>query len=69
MVAMQRAEPTGVPCCADFNARARAENFTPEELPQVMDYLHEVGVKGYVTLNILVSDVSSQEAVEESEKG
>ena len=37
-----------------FNARARAANFTVEELPGVMEFLHRRGVKGYVTLNTLV---------------
>ena len=37
-----------------LNARARAKNFSPEELPELMDYLHLRGVKGYVTLNTLV---------------
>ena len=35
------------------NARARAVNFDPAELPEVMDLLHRRGVKGYVTLNTL----------------
>ena len=37
-----------------FNARARATNFTPETLPDVMSGLHRRGVRGYVTLNTLV---------------
>jgi len=37
-----------------FNARARAENFSEEELPEVMQYLHQRGVKGYATINTLV---------------
>ncbi len=36
------------------NARARATNFDPDELPEVMALLHRRGVKGYVTLNTLV---------------
>lgn len=36
-----------------FNARARATNFERSELPEVMAYLHQRGVKGYVTLNTL----------------
>src|SRR4051812_34759659 len=36
------------------NARARAVNFDPEELPEVMALLHRRGVRGYVTLNTLV---------------
>ncbi len=35
------------------NARARAVNFEPAELPDVMEFLHRRGVKGYVTLNTL----------------
>jgi putative protease len=35
------------------NARARAVNFDPGELPDVVDLLHRRGVKGYVTLNTL----------------
>jgi len=37
-----------------FNARARAANFSPERLPELMQFLHHRGVKGYVTLNTLV---------------
>jgi len=37
-----------------FNARARATNVSPEELPRLMAYLRSRQVKGYVTLNTLV---------------
>jgi len=37
-----------------FNARMRATNFTPEDLPRLMDFLHEHGVKGYVAFNVLI---------------
>lgn len=37
-----------------FNARMRAENFTEADLPELMQYLHRRGVKGYVTLNTLI---------------
>ncbi|MGB3766146.1 MAG: U32 family peptidase [Phormidesmis sp.] len=37
-----------------FNARMRADNFTREDLPELMAFLHGRGVKGYVTLNTLV---------------
>jgi U32 family peptidase len=37
-----------------FNARLRAHNFTLEELPEVMDYLHEREVRGYITFNTLI---------------
>ena len=37
-----------------FNARQRAENFRLEELPQLMQWLHQRGVKGFLTFNVLV---------------
>ena len=37
-----------------FNARARATNLHFDSLPEVMSFLHERGVRGYVTLNTLV---------------
>ncbi len=37
-----------------FNARARADNFTLDDLPEVMNRLHQRSVRGYVTLNTLV---------------
>jgi putative protease len=37
-----------------FNARMRAQNITEAKLPQLMEFLHRRGVKGYVTLNTLV---------------
>jgi putative protease len=37
-----------------FNARMRATNFTPEDLPRLMDFLHDHGVKGYVAFNVLI---------------
>src|SRR5438132_1273633 len=39
---------------SNFNARARAANFTPEELPEVMRFLHARNVRGFVTLNTLI---------------
>src|SRR5947199_2321222 len=39
---------------SNFNARHRAANFTIEELPDVMDYLHAHNVRGYVTFNTLI---------------
>ena len=35
------------------NARIRADNFDGADLPEVMDFLHRRGVKGYTTLNTL----------------
>ncbi|OWK41841.1 U32 family peptidase [Fimbriiglobus ruber] len=37
-----------------FNARARATNFTLDELPEVMNFLHARNVRGFVTLNTLI---------------
>ncbi|MBP3966802.1 U32 family peptidase [Paenibacillus lignilyticus] len=37
-----------------FNARARANNFHTDELPEIMAFLHSYGVKGFLTFNILV---------------
>ncbi|MCP6759481.1 MAG: U32 family peptidase [Fischerella sp. CENA71] len=45
-----------------FNARMRAENFTEAELPELMEYLHSRGVKGYVTLNTLIFPQELREA-------
>jgi len=39
---------------AGFNARARATNFTLDDLPRLMQTLHLRGLKGYATLNTLV---------------
>jgi U32 family peptidase len=37
-----------------LNARTKARNFSLEELPEFMAYLHLRGVRGFVTLNTLV---------------
>jgi len=37
-----------------FNARMRANNFTDEDLPELMDFLHAHGVRGFVTMNTLI---------------
>ncbi len=37
-----------------FNARMRAHNFTAADLPELIEFLHRRGVKGYVTFNTLV---------------
>ena len=37
-----------------FNARMRAANFRRDELPELMDWLHRRGVKGFLTVNVLV---------------
>jgi U32 family peptidase len=38
----------------DFNARLRADNFTTGDLPELMDYLHRHGVRGFVAMNTLI---------------
>lgn len=45
-----------------FNARARANNFHSDELPEVMAFLHTYGVKGFLTFNILVFEDELAEA-------
>ena len=37
-----------------FNARARAASFVPDDLPNLLGFLHRHGLRGYVTLNTLV---------------
>jgi len=37
-----------------FNARMRADNFTAEDLPELMAFLHKHGVKGYCAFNVLI---------------
>lgn len=46
-----------------FNARMRARNFTESDLPRLMEFLHERGVRGYVTFNTLVFADELAEAV------
>jgi putative protease len=45
-----------------FNARHRAANFTPDELPEVIAYLHGHNVKGYVAFNTLIFSDELDEA-------
>jgi putative protease len=37
-----------------FNARLRAANFQRQELPELMHWLHQRGVKGFLTVNVLI---------------
>jgi U32 family peptidase len=37
-----------------FNARLRADNFTTADLPELMEYLHRHGVRGFVAMNTLI---------------
>ena len=47
-----------------FNARLRADNFTEEDLPELMKFLHAHGVRGFVTMNTLIftSELEAAEA-------
>ncbi len=47
-----------------FNARARANNFRMDELPEIMAFLHSYGVKGFLTFNILVFEDELEDARE-----
>src|SRR4051812_25996539 len=38
----------------NYNARHRAQNFTLEELPAIMKFLHQRNVKGFLTFNTLI---------------
>src|ERR1041385_6341390 len=48
---------------SQFNARHRAANFTRDELPAVMAFLHRHNVRGYVTFNTLIFSDELPEAV------
>ena len=37
-----------------FNARMRADNFTEEQLPDLVRFLHEHNVRAFCTLNTLI---------------
>lgn len=37
-----------------FNARLRADNFAPGDLPELMSFLHAHGVRGFVAFNTLI---------------
>ena len=43
----------------------RAENFSEEDLPKVIQFLHQHGVKGYVTLNVLIFPEELDDAIAE----
>jgi len=48
----------------NFNARHRAENFSVEELPRIIGYLHDHNVKGFLTFNTLIFSDELPAAVE-----
>lgn len=47
-----------------FGARSFADNFSNEEIVEIIKYAHLLGVKIYVTVNTLVSDENFENAVE-----
>ncbi len=49
--------------CGQFNARQSAKNFTPQALAEAIKYCHVRGVAVHLTLNTLVSDKETAEAV------
>lgn len=51
-----------------FNARMRADNFTEDDLPELMQYLHQYGVKGFVAMNTLIFTSELESAAEQLEK-
>lgn len=46
-----------------FNARMRANNFTRENLPTLMTFLHQQGCRGYVTMNVLIFPQEIRQAI------
>ena len=47
----------------EFNARRNAQNFKKEELKEIIELCHGMGVKVYLTLNILIADTEFFNAV------
>lgn len=47
-----------------FNARARAENFTEEDLRELVPLAHRYGMKVLVTLNVLIKDVELEQLID-----
>ena len=47
-----------------FNARMRAANFRQDELPALMQWLHQRGVQGFLTVNVLVFSEELTEAAQ-----
>ena len=46
-----------------FNARMRADNFTREDLQALIPFLHSHGVRGYVTMNVLIFPAEFDQAI------
>src|SRR5205823_2633245 len=49
----------------EFNARARAENFTVEDLRELMPLAHRYGMKVLVTVNVLIKDIELGRLIDE----
>ena len=49
--------------CGPFNARQGAKNFTPQTLTEAIKYCHVRGVAVHLTLNTLVSDKETPDAI------
>ena len=47
-----------------FNARMRADNFTREDLATLVPFLHECGVRAYVTMNVLIFPAEMEQAMQ-----
>lgn len=47
-----------------FNARMRADNFKVEDLGSLMPFLHCHGVRGYVTMNVLIFPAEFKQATD-----
>ena len=47
-----------------FNARMRADNFTRDDLSTLVPFLHECGVRAYVTMNVLIFPAEMEQALE-----
>ncbi|NLT71449.1 MAG: U32 family peptidase [Verrucomicrobiaceae bacterium] len=48
-----------------FNARIRADNFTPGDLPELMYFLHRHGLRGFVAFNTLIFPSELEDAAEQ----
>ncbi len=48
-----------------FNARIRADNFTPDDLPELMSFLHRHGLRGFVAFNTLIFSSELEDAAEQ----
>lgn len=53
---------------SDFNARMRAENFTPDTMCEGVKLCHAFGAKAYITLNTLVTDRELPRMLEAAEQ-